>query len=104
MKYRFIMLFAVLLASLSAFAGPQIGILDPACDADSGFTNIFTNNPGALSITPNANGGGTFTFCNLSGATWSSVLFTAEDFGFPFQIYSPNDPGNIPINPYIACD
>jgi len=119
MRLWWAVLMIVLGTGLSAFAGsPQIGILDPACTSSSGFTNIFSvNDP--LNITPTSNGGGTFTFCNLTGQTWSSVRFTAEDvfgfsdqtwvYGYPFNpspafiTCSPGTAAQHPDRPYSAC-
>jgi hypothetical protein len=114
MKVRYTLLFVLLFASLSAFAGPQIGVLDPTCNQSSGFTNIF-NIGDPLNITPNANGGGVFTFCNLTGQTWSSARFTAQDvfgftaqtwiYGYPFN--TKHDvtcsPGTAADRPFTAC-
>ncbi len=78
MKTRWVVvvLLVVLGCSLSAFAGPQIGIGDPNCASwdskDFGpLQNVGTSN--SFTLTTNSTGGGFFGLCNKTGVLWSTV-------------------------------
>jgi hypothetical protein len=78
--------------ALSAFAGPQIGVLDPLCLPHEGLFGtanydfgVTTVNPdGSVTLpgfTPDTNGGGVVTFCNLTTQLWTSADFTLNTTG-----------------------
>ena len=94
MKSRWALLLALVIGcSVSAFAGPTIGVLDPSCptsgnnapppgstffDVTGGGNNVFFSN-----FTSTANGGGVFIFCNDSSNNtdiWKSVDFATTNF------------------------
>ncbi|MGH9523361.1 MAG: PEP-CTERM sorting domain-containing protein, partial [Terriglobales bacterium] len=107
-------LLAMLTASISAFAGsPQIGVLDPLCTPINGFpthydfavTNVGANGSVQLpSFSPNSNGGGSFSFCNLTNQYWTHVSWDIPNvFSAPAQVYDSRSANN-PTDPAVQCD
>lgn len=90
MRMRWVVLLAAIVVgcSLSAFAGPQIGIGDPSCnswDYTLGpLINVNTSNQ--FNITTNLVGGGFFGVCNQTGVIWNTV-----DIKFIAGSFTPND-------------
>lgn len=112
MKSRWLVLVLAFLVfgSLSAFAGPQIGVLDPTCNSNTtgvihvDNSSVNPDNTVTLPSITSINGGGTFTYCNQTQLYWTQVDFSTSNFlGLTPQTWSNGDP--TPSDPnMVQCD
>jgi hypothetical protein len=101
MKARWAVALVFLIAgsAVSAFAGPTIGVLDPTCNKNTtgvikvDDTFVHADNTVSLPSITSVNGGGTFTFCNLTQLYWTQVNFSVNNFlGLTPQTWNLGDP------------
>ena len=110
-RWVVVLLALTLGSAISAFAGsPTMGVLDPSCnkntpgviDVDNSFVNgSHVTLPSLTSI----NGGGTFTYCNLTQLYWTQVDFNTSNFGgFASGVWTFNGSASDPTGTPIACN